>query len=436
MIGVIVTLIVLLAFGAPVASRVARWRPASQLLAPAFLFGSGIAAVALLGLSVAGVPWSLPLFAVVAFAISGCGLFVSRGTPRGAPAPGGGRLAPGVATLLALAVAFEHARFAIRSPLDEWDFLAIWGLKARTFLAAEGIDWLFLERMDNRFSNPDYPPLLPLFLDAHALLSGGWDGRWIGLFFTVFGLAAFVVAWHSVRMESADPILLVAAALLFAFPSFSSRIGLAEAPMIAFAVSSVVLIRRGLLAESSVMIGGGGLLLGFAAMTKNEGVALTAAVAVAAILFRPRLRLLVALLPGICLAAWWQILRALHDLPTARAAGSVVERVSANVANFRDWSPAIWTELEKPAFWLALLLMAAIAGVRALWRERFLGVVVVLQGLAIGAAYLVSHVDLRNELVYSWERLTHQAALLAALYVVHALIARKNERGGPEPASS
>lgn len=438
MTGALLTIALFVTLGSIFAARSSGVRPVALFTASAYLFGSGAAAIALQILALLGVAWTLPRFLIVATLLGACGAFVPRVREAEPPATRATRIASWGAAFLVATFAALHALFATRAPLSEWDFLAIWGLKARTFLAAGTIDWEFLGRFDNLFANPDYPPLLPLLFDANALVSGGWDGRWIGLFYTAFGLAAFAVAWFSVRRATSSAVVLASVALLFLFPSFSNRIGLAEAPLIAFAAAAVVLIRRGLILEDRRFIIVGGLLLGCAALTKNEGLALAAAVAIAAGVYRPRPRLLVGLVPGLILAGWWQILRAMHDVPTLRAMGSVSSRVGVNLGNVGEWAPLLWSKLENPLFWIVLVLLAAIAGVRALWRERFLAVVVLLQCGAILGAYLVSHVNIRNEIVYSWERLSHQIALLAALLVAHALTSderSENERGGPEPAS-
>src|SRR2546423_1537939 len=71
--------------------------------------------------------------------------------------------------------------FATAARLWEWDFWAIWGLKARLFLGHGGIDWRFLESPWNTYVHPDYPLLVPFNFDFVALLNGGWSDRWLGL---------------------------------------------------------------------------------------------------------------------------------------------------------------------------------------------------------------------------------------------------------------
>ena len=81
----------------------------------------------------------------------------------------------------ALHASTGYALYATLAPLWEWDFWAIWGLKARVFLEAGGIDWHFLESRWNAFAHPDYPLLVPLNFDFVALINGGWSDRWLGL---------------------------------------------------------------------------------------------------------------------------------------------------------------------------------------------------------------------------------------------------------------
>src|SRR5207253_1543493 len=131
-------------------------RPLSAI-ALGFLYGSGMAWAALLALSPFG--WTLPRVAIVMLAISGASLFVALRLPHVASSTSARLGWPDALTALTL-VGFGF--FATLAPLWEWDFWAIWGLKARVFAERGAIDWRFLESPWNLFSHTDYPLLLPL----------------------------------------------------------------------------------------------------------------------------------------------------------------------------------------------------------------------------------------------------------------------------------
>src|SRR5437660_1137669 len=76
----------------------------------------------------------------------------------------------------------------------------------------------------------------------------------------------------------------------------------------------------------------GAVLLGLAASTKNEGLTLIAAAAIA-LLFSGRRRDILRLWPAIVIPLPWLIARSLHKLPMDIVAGSVFDRITAHVTN-------------------------------------------------------------------------------------------------------
>src|SRR6185295_18194043 len=80
-----------------------------------------------------------------------------------------------VATLATIAA---HVAYATLARVWEWDFWAIWGLKARAFYEIRTIDWRMLASPWNDFVHPEYPLLLPLNYLHVALLNGEWNDRW------------------------------------------------------------------------------------------------------------------------------------------------------------------------------------------------------------------------------------------------------------------
>src|SRR5205823_1989070 len=187
-----------------------------------------------------------------------------------------------VIDLFALVTPFAFAWYATIAPLWEWDFWAIWGLEARVFLEAGGIDWRFLTSPWNTFAHPDYPLLLPLAYDF---------------------------------------------------------------------------VRRAIVFDDVVAWRHGAILLGLAACTKNEGLAMLASTAIAIVVSDVRRwRRVVRLWPAAAIALPWLVLRALHDLPTDVVGGSIASRLVARLPEAGKIFAMLNADLHEPWFWTALLL--------------------------------------------------------------------------------
>ena len=409
MTSVLATALLFVVTGWSIVRRLDRAAATLPRLAQAFLAGALLQSVTFHALSAAGVPWTRSLLLIAPLLAGPLAWLRVRAhtTTQRRPSLGWIELAP------IILVALLHALFATIAPLSEWDFLGIWGIKGKVFFEHRGIDWAFLERPDFAFTNPDYPPLLPVTYAISALVRGAWEDRFIGLFTTLFGLAAAVVACDGVGLRRAAHLLRLPAAFTIALVAFSDRVGLAEGPLIAFSIAGLLRIREAVTTNARGPMLLGALFIGGAAWTKNEGLALLVAV-FAGLAAAGAFRQMGRLWPAVVLAGTWQLARAVHELPTLRARGDVLERVTVHLEQFREWAPQLRLALQKPWFWIAVGVALALCGARALYRERFLVTVLVAQLCAIGAAYLISHVDLPAELAFSWERITHQLALIAA----------------------
>jgi hypothetical protein len=302
-----------------------------------------------------------------------------------------------IATLLLVAA---HAFAATLGPVWEWDFWAIWGLKARVFFEHRGIDWVFLQSRLNDFSHPDYPLLLPLQYTFVALHGDAWSDRWMGILTTAFGVALILIARDLLGRElsrhwAASGTVVVASAAL------SPWIGMAEAPMIAYGAAGLLFLRAGNMPA-------GAALLGLAAFTKNEGLALIAAAAAALVLVGRR-RDVLRLWPAVVIAAPWLVLRMIHALPTDLAQGAVLERVSLArmgemVAEMARVAPL------QPWLWVAMGVAFAVL-VREWRREAFLLIAVAVQLLFYAGAYLVTPKEVRWHVRSSWQRLLQHGAV-------------------------
>jgi hypothetical protein len=448
MTAALVAILSLTVLGIPIALAVDRRARGPLLVGTSFLYGSGTMFVVLLALSIAHVHWTLISVTVAALAIF-CAAAIIAGRQ---PTTDNRQRAAGAHVFdpFALLTITSYALYVTLAPLWEWDFWAIWGLKAKAFMEIGGIDWPFLESRWNTFAHPDYPLLVPLNFDFVALVSGGWSDRWLGLLFVAWGIALLLIA-RALAARETTPFFASLLTLALAAIAVSIYIGLAEGALIAFGGAGVLFVRTALLDDDVTAWRHGALMLGFAANCKNEGLALLVAVtiAVAAVSWsrgravareddhaaRPRNRAIVRLLhlwPAYALAAPWLLLRAMHALPTDIAGGSAASRLLARLPYALEILAFLAAQLYKPWFWVAILAGILIAPATARMRERFVLFVTAVQLAFYVLAYLTTPNDLRWHVLTSWSRLTSQIAV-PVTFSVFLMLANSLRRGEDAP---
>ncbi|MEA2166531.1 MAG: hypothetical protein QOK37_4658 [Thermoanaerobaculia bacterium] len=395
-------------------------RAAGSLLAgEALLVGIGAASGALLALSVAGVLWTRVSLVIVLGGISVCawiGVVKSRRPEPDAITP----RHPATFAIHALTIVLVagFATLATLAPLWEFDFIGDWGLKARTFFAAGGIDWPFLEHPFHYDVHPDYPPLLPLAFDVFAVMRGAWNDATLGLLSVAFAAALLLVVNRVAREETESSI--TAAAITAAMVPFacSPWIGLAEGPFVAYATTALLLLRRGSVAAGAVM-------LGLAASTKNEGLSLIVAIAIALVAAR-RARDLIRLWPAVVIPLPWLILRHLHALQTDLAAGNPFVRI---IEHLREPGPLLDAFRRygagKPLLWISLAFGIVLIAKQLVKLERFVMVALAMQFLFYIGAYLATPHDIDWHVRWSWERLISHLAPALTYVVLVRLLARE-----------
>ena len=418
MAAALVSIVSMAVLGLPVALAADRRARGPLLVGTAFLYGSGLVFFVLLALSVIGVRWSL--ITVVA-GLLGCWVaavviwWLRRNQVTQKP---GNPVRPHLLDLITLLTLTGYALYATIAHLWEWDYWAIWGLKARVFLEHGGIDWRFLESRWNVFAHPDYPLLVPLNYDFVALLGGGWSDRWLGVLFVAWAVAVLLIVRGLAAQElPAFPASLIT--LATASVAISGYVGLAEGTLIAFGAAGVLFIRRAILFDDPAAWRHGALLLGLAANAKNEGLALLVAVGIAVLILKPRMVL--RLWPAAALAAPWLILRATHVLPTDIVAGSVFSRIVARLPYAVPMARFLLARLHQPWFWLALIAGIVIAPAARRRREALVLIVTAVQLAFFITSYLATPHDPRWHIATSWPRLTVQLALPITFAVIMML---------------
>lgn len=402
MAALLVTILSLVVIGLPVALALDRRARGPLLIGASFLYGSGVIFLVLLALSVLHIRWTI-VTATIAAQIVFTALWFARSRPAAPERPPFRFHWLDLITLWSLVA---YAAYATLAPLWEWDFWAIWGLKARVFFEAGGIDWRFLQSPWNVFAHTDYPLLLPFNYDFAALVNGAWSDRWLGMLMVAFAAAVLLIVRDLAGEETTSLYAALITATVASIAA-SRYVGLAEGPYIAFGGAAVLFMRRAVLFDDAAAWRHGAVLLGLAANVKNEGIALAVSVAIAIALVR--WRALWRLWPAAALAAPWLMLRAAHVLPTDIAEGSVVARVLSRLRFTPEILQLLVRDIAGGWFWLALIIGIAIAQQRR--REAFVFIVTAVQVAFYIATYYATPHDPRWHIVTSWPRLTMQVAM-------------------------
>lgn len=431
MTSVLLSIALLVLAGLPLAALLEPSLGIRARLGVAFMIGSGVAALLMLLATFAGVPWSravpiVPLFLVAAIAIPRALRREQREVAQIALNPLA--LAVDVATLASVA---GYALFAVVAKPWEWDFWAIWGLKAKEFFLVRGVNFAFLERPDNYFSHPDYPPLLPLLYDLVALVDGAWSDRWLGAIPVAFAVAMLLVLREELERQSGSPLAGALGTLALCGAACSPWVGLGEGPLVAFAAAGLAILSRGLRDDAPRAIVTGSILVGLAALTKNEGLSFAIAMTAGSLLVTRR-RLLHVALPAALVIAPWIGARLMNATTTDVFEGGFLSRASERLADPAGFVATLSAgHLERPWFWVILAIVIALAPA-VVSRERFLLAVIGLQAVAYVAVYAGTSNDLASHVQGSLGRVSSHLAPLVGIVCVAGIAGML--RAAPAPA--
>jgi hypothetical protein len=206
------------------------------------------------------------------------------------------------------------------------------------------------------------------------------------------------------------------ATLAIAFPTLNLWIGLAEGAVMAFGCAGLFFLRRG-----SISLGA--VLLGLAALSKNEGLALIAVSGVALLVTTRSIRKVMQLWPAVAILVPWMITRVVLKLSTRFLDDSTPTRVLERLRNPSEIM-RVFTESppDQPWFWLAVLIAVLIFIRQAVRREAFLLVAVSLQLGLMLAQGLATPWDFGAHVSLTLNRIPHQIAPAAAFLAVSVLM--------------
>ena len=295
-------------------------------LGAAYLFGIAVLVVPSSYLALAGIPvgWSALVVGLAAAALAIRRVGLPRTVPRLRPGrPSAEGVVAAALTLAALVVLGYSFRAFVVRPLVEYDAWAIWAVKARLLYQAPGAAPAALR--SGLYGQSSYPLALPALQALGFGAMGRFDGTAIGAQFAWLAFG-FVAALWSILERRARPIaiaLAVAAIVVAPQILFQLLTHYADVPLGLFVGLGVAAAA----AWTARPDGDGWLLacsvgfLGFAGLTKSEGLlfAVAAAVALLAAQVGRRDRLRPALLAVGALAAVigpWRLYCSAYGLST------------------------------------------------------------------------------------------------------------------------
>jgi hypothetical protein len=418
--SVILAIAILTAAGLPVA----RWLEPSlgwrARIGVAFMAGSGSATLLMLLASLTGIRWSLAVVVIGLALVAIATIPISLRAPANDRAPLRAHPLAFVADAATLLSVAGYALFATVARPWEWDFWAIWGLKAKEFFIARGVSFEFLGRPDNVFSHPDYPPLVPLVYDVVAMIEGKWDDRWMGAITVAFAVAMLLVMREELERQCGSALVGALGTLAISGAACCAWVGLGEGPLVALASSGLLIMSRGLRENSARAIVAGSVLLGLSGLAKNEGVSFVVAAIVVTLVFERHRWKLVALPAAATVAPWLAArlaIAATTDVFEGGFAARAAERLSDPIGFVSTLAGGMF---ERPELWLILALLVALHPAAAK-RERFLLGVVVLQALSYVAVYAGTLNDLASHVQSSLGRVSSHLAPLAVVVAVLAI---------------
>lgn len=208
------------------------------------------------------------------------------------------------ARVLAAAVAVSLIPLLlVRYPTTTWDARRIWWFHAEWFRAGGSVAGDVMRDPAFRYSNPDYPPLVP------GVIAGVWHLRRaydlevalrVTQWLTAYGVAA--LSFYTTRTLRLRGTVAVIIAVVVAWVAWSARLdvgiqGLVDQTWALFLTTAAVLILAGDADRRTVWTGA--LFAALAALTKNEGQAAGLMLALTVAVSRASWRRAVAVLAGV-----------------------------------------------------------------------------------------------------------------------------------------
>lgn len=126
---------------------------------------------------------------------------------------------------LSFAIAFEivYAFFrALVKPLEAYDAIAIYGIKAKIFYLARSIPHDFFQSLALRFPHADYPLNLPLSETFLYIFMGNFNDQLVKVIFPLYFVAILVLIYFGIRRFASRTYSLLFTFILASVPQFNA----------------------------------------------------------------------------------------------------------------------------------------------------------------------------------------------------------------------
>lgn len=262
---------------------------------------------------------------------------------------------------ITLEVFFSFFRALIK-PIESFDSIAMYAIRAKIFYQAGGIPKGFFSTVTPAFPNASYPLLMPLIERWTYVFMGSFNDFLVKSIFPIFFVSALIIFYFAVKEYFTRRNALMFTFLLATIPQFNrfSSIGYADFVLAFFFTAGFLNFFYYMKNRDTRQLVLSGLFMGFCCWTKMEGWALSAGIITISIIFAVlnlkwdkktllKTSLFIAVILMISLP-WIFIINNAHlesDVYGAKAIS--VDRVIASLSNF-DRLPHILYEFQKQFF--------------------------------------------------------------------------------------
>lgn len=248
----------------------------AEKFALSYAVGLGLISVAMAALSAAGV--RIEVYHIALMAIAGWTLSlyfkgsVIAGDPRRYPLSF-------IEKFFILAIVFQigYAFFrAMIMPIEAYDAVAIYGIKAKIFYLAGGVPQDFFSRMGSFVNHIEYPLLIPLAEDSIYIFFKGINDIASKAIFPMYYLSALIVLYSMIRRFAARKAALLFTFLLATVPQFYDYAsnGYADLPLAFYFSAGLFYMFLWMRGKPGSYLALSLLLSAMAVWTKSEGLAL------------------------------------------------------------------------------------------------------------------------------------------------------------------
>lgn len=178
------------------------------------------------------------------------------------------------AILLQVALVFGKAWL---QPMEAYDAVANWGLKAKAIFLAQAIPVDFLQNPEYQTFHPDYPLLVPLLESSVYQFTGSVSEPGAKSIFALFLASCLVLFFHCLKRAGLNrPTALAFTFLLVSIPYFNQHAtnGYADIVITFYFGIGTLYLYLWRSTGSFLFLAIAALLMSFAALTKNEGLVL------------------------------------------------------------------------------------------------------------------------------------------------------------------